>query len=258
MDDVQVQLSKYPFPSPDLVRIEESDVVFKPPLYPLEIGVLRGERVQLVPLDPEIHARPLYSLFNTPKPLSDALYSSAQMIYGPFEDEQSFKSFLKGKTYLEDPSTIMFVVVESSTRSALGMISLLDTQLFNRKVEIGHLMFHPSTRGRRIPTEASLLLLDLCFGTGTNQGGLCGEKDFRRVQWKCGHLNSNSAAMALSLGMKFEGTLRSFMSFPDGRERDCMFFSLLESEWKQGGKRELVYNKVMESVHKERGDGPGC
>jgi RimJ/RimL family protein N-acetyltransferase len=53
----------------------------------------------------------------------------------------------------------------------------------------------------------------------------------RRVEFKTDALNQRSRRAILRLGAKEEGTLRKHMVCWDGRERDSVYFSVVDAEW---------------------------
>ena len=55
-------------------------------------------------------------------------------------------------------------------------------------------------------------------------------QSFRRIEWKCHHMNVRSAAAAKSYGFTYEGTFRQHMVVK-GQNRDTVWFSMLDSEW---------------------------
>ena len=54
-----------------------------------------------------------------------------------------------------------------------------------------------------------------------------------RVELKTDALNERSRRAILRLGAKEEGTLRKHMVSWNGRQRDSVYFSILDSEWPQ-------------------------
>ena len=87
-------------------------------------------------------------------------------------------------------------------------------------VEISGVIF--SRRMQRTPasTEAIHLMLGEAFD----------ELGYRRVEWKCDHLNEPSGLAALRLGFTFEGRFRQHM-VTHGRNRDTDWYAILDSEW---------------------------
>jgi RimJ/RimL family protein N-acetyltransferase len=79
-----------------------------------------------------------------------------------------------------------------------------------------------------VNTEAKLLLLTHAFET---LGCI-------RVEFKTDSINNQSRNALLRIGAKEEGVLRNHMIAPGGRIRHSVYFSIIDSEWKDV-KREL-------------------
>ena len=58
-----------------------------------------------------------------------------------------------------------------------------------------------------------------------------------RVQLKTDLRNVRSQAAIERIGAKKEGVLRNHMILPDGRYRDSVFYSILDTEWAEVKKR---------------------
>lgn len=91
----------------------------------------------------------------------------------------------------------------------------------DRKCAIGYTWLAKSAQRSPVNTESKLLLLTHAFET-----------------WKCVRvelitdvLNEQSRAAILRLGAKQEGILRKHLILPNGRVRDSVFFSIIDSEW---------------------------
>ncbi|MHB8778018.1 MAG: GNAT family N-acetyltransferase, partial [Anaerolineales bacterium] len=54
-----------------------------------------------------------------------------------------------------------------------------------------------------------------------------------RVQLKTDSRNERSQKAIERIGAKKEGVLRNHMILPDGRYRDSVFYSILDTEWGQ-------------------------
>ena len=53
---------------------------------------------------------------------------------------------------------------------------------------------------------------------------------YRRLAWRCDHLNAPSRAAAERLGYTFEGTFRNVTIYK-GRTRDTDWLSITDAEW---------------------------
>jgi len=99
----------------------------------------------------------------------------------------------------------------------------------NRQREIGYTWLAKSAQRTPINTEAKYLLLKHAF---EDQGCI-------RVEFMTDILNERSRAAILRLGAKEEGILRNHLIMPNGRYRDSVCFSIIESEW-PGVKQSLM------------------
>jgi RimJ/RimL family protein N-acetyltransferase len=97
----------------------------------------------------------------------------------------------------------------------------MNMDLTNRKVEIGSTWIAPQWQRTVINTEAKYLMLRHAFETW----------NCMRVELKTDALNQRSRRAILRLGAKEEGTLRKHMVCWDGRQRDSIYFSILDTEW---------------------------
>lgn len=91
----------------------------------------------------------------------------------------------------------------------------------NLKAEIGHTWIARSWQRSFVNTEAKLLMLAHAFETM----GLV------RVQFQTDELNTRSRAAILRLGAVEEGLLRNERIMPDGRRRNTVRYSIIDSEW---------------------------
>jgi N-acetyltransferase len=91
----------------------------------------------------------------------------------------------------------------------------------NRKAEIGHTWIAASWQRSFVNTEAKLLMLRHAFEVM----GLI------RVQFQTDELNHRSRTAILRLGAVEEGLLRNERIMPDGRVRNTMRYSIIDSEW---------------------------
>jgi RimJ/RimL family protein N-acetyltransferase len=97
----------------------------------------------------------------------------------------------------------------------------MNMDLANRKVEIGSTWIAPPWQRTAVNTEAKFLMLRHAFETW----------NCLRVELKTDALNERSRNAILRLGAKEEGTLRKHMLTWNGRERDSVYFSILDTEW---------------------------
>jgi RimJ/RimL family protein N-acetyltransferase len=97
----------------------------------------------------------------------------------------------------------------------------IDTR--NRKLEIGHTWLATAWQRTYANTEAKLLMLQHAFDV---MGCV-------RVQFSTDELNDKSRNAILRLGAVQEGILRNERIMPNGRIRNSVRFSIIDSEWPQ-------------------------
>jgi RimJ/RimL family protein N-acetyltransferase len=114
-----------------------------------------------------------------------------------------------------------FVIVRKPSRQVVGTTRYYGIESAHRRVEIGYTWLGASSQRTSVNTEAKLLLLGHAFEAWSAV----------RVAFVTDVLNQQSRTAILRLGAKQEGILRSHMIMPDGRRRDSVYFSIIQSEW---------------------------
>jgi len=118
--------------------------------------------------------------------------------------------------------TVMpFVIVRRDTGSIVGSTRFWKIDRANRKMEIGHTWLSASVQRSGVNTEAKYLLLAHAFEVMSAV----------RVQFTTDELNERSRAAILRVGAKQEGIVRHERIMPDGRKRNSVRFSIIDSEW---------------------------
>lgn len=140
------------------------------------------------------------------------------MGYGPWTSFEEFKSWVEERPVSTDP--LWFTVDSNQTGRPIGMVTILNADLANRRLELGHIWYIPEAQRTAANTEATYLLLHEAFDHYRS----------RRVEWKCDSLNEQSRRAALRLGFSFEGIFRNHMVVK-GRNRDTAWFSVTDAEW---------------------------
>ncbi|MBK5279435.1 MAG: GNAT family N-acetyltransferase, partial [Bacteroidia bacterium] len=93
----------------------------------------------------------------------------------------------------------------------------------DRGLEIGGTWYGSNFQRTIINTECKYLLLGHAFET---LGAI-------RVQLKTDLRNERSQKAIERIGAVREGILRNHMILPDGRHRDSVYYSILDSEWSE-------------------------
>lgn len=100
-----------------------------------------------------------------------------------------------------------------------GLVGFRDTDMINRKTEIGYWLSE-SFQKKGIIIQSVRSLIKFAFV----------ELDMNRIQIRCAVNNTRSSNIPKKLGFKFEGIEREGELFPDGTFRDLEVYSLLDKE----------------------------
>ncbi|WP_308924260.1 GNAT family protein [Janthinobacterium sp. J1-1] len=174
---------------------------------------LHGSIVTLLPLQQE-HAPALLRAAQD----GQLWQSKVTNIPGPDTVDQYLATALAGR----QAGTVMpYVIVNRATDTIVGSTRFWKIDRVNRKLEIGHTWLAASVQRTGINTEAKLLLLTHAFET----------MHAVRVQFTTDELNEQSRAAILRLGAVQEGIVRHERIMPDGRKRNSVRFSMIETEW---------------------------
>jgi N-acetyltransferase len=117
--------------------------------------------------------------------------------------------------------TVPFATFRRDSGQIVGTTRYMSMDLANRKVEIGSTWIGVPWQRTIINTEAKYLMLRHAFEVWK-----C-----LRVELKTDAMNQRSRTAILRLGAKEEGTLRKHMLTWNGRQRDSVYFSILDTEW---------------------------
>jgi RimJ/RimL family protein N-acetyltransferase len=174
---------------------------------------LTGDTVKLQPLQQE-HAAALLNA------AADGQLWDMKLtvIPGPENVDKYIATALEGR----QAGTVMpFVIVRRDTGLLVGSTRFWKIDRANRKMEIGHTWLSESAQRSGVNTEAKYLLLTYAFEL----------MQAVRVQFTTDELNQKSRAAILRIGAKQEGIVRHERIMPDGRKRNSVRFSIIDSEW---------------------------
>ncbi|MFS2122680.1 GNAT family N-acetyltransferase [Pseudomonas sp. Pseusp97] len=174
---------------------------------------LTGQHVELLPLRAE-HAQALLEA------AADGELWNLKVTVVPGPDTVA-GYIAKAEKGLEEGSVLPFAILDRRTGRIVGSTRFWKVDRANRKLEIGHTWLALSAQRTPINTEAKLLLLTYAFE----------ELDCVRVQFTTDELNEKSRAAILRLGAVQEGIVRHERIMPDGRKRNSVRFSIIDSEW---------------------------
>ncbi|CRM86932.1 N-acetyltransferase [Pseudomonas sp. C 49-2] len=176
---------------------------------------LTGTTVELLPLQREHKAALLDAAAD-----GELWNLKVTNVPGPDTVDQYIDTALSGR---DAGSVIPFTLVRREDGQVVGSTRFWKVDRVNRKLEIGHTWLALSTQKSAINTEAKLLLLTYAFEV----------LDCVRVQFTTDELNEKSRAAILRLGAVQEGIVRHERIMSDGRKRNSVRFSIIDSEWPQ-------------------------
>lgn len=178
-----------------------------------ELRALIGQTIELLPLTE--HDAPALL-----RAASDGELWNMNMtvIPGPDTVDQYLDKALQG---LEAGTVLPFLIVRRETREPLGSTRFWKIDRANRKMEIGHTFLAQSAQRSSVNTEAKYLLLCHAFEV----------MNAVRVQFTTDELNEKSRAAILRIGAVQEGIVRHERIMPDGRKRNSVRFSIIDTEW---------------------------
>ncbi|MFZ5818581.1 MAG: GNAT family N-acetyltransferase [Chloroflexota bacterium] len=171
---------------------------------------LTGKYVRLEPMS-EVHIPGLAAVG-----LDESIWE--HMLYGAARSEEDIRRWVGD--ILSRPD-LPFVVIHLASGQAAGATRYLNIQPEHRGLEIGGTWYGRAFQRTVVNTESKYLLLRYAF---ESLGSI-------RVQFKADLRNIRSQQAIERIGAKREGVLRNHMILPDGRFRDSVFFSILDTEW---------------------------
>ncbi len=174
---------------------------------------LTGEAVILRPLEAHDRAALLEAAAD-----GELWNMTVTVVPGPDTIDRYIATALQGRAQ----ATVMpFVIVARASGRVLGTTRYWKIDRANRKLEIGHTWLARSAQRTGANTEAKYLLLRHAFEA---MGCV-------RVQFTTDELNAASRAAILAIGAKMEGVVRHERIMPDGRKRNSVRFSIIDTEW---------------------------
>ncbi|HEY5087884.1 MAG TPA: GNAT family protein [Gemmatimonadaceae bacterium] len=117
---------------------------------------------------------------------------------------------------------IPFVTTDAVTGEIIGSTRFAGIDLNDHRVEIGWTWMRPDRQRTGINGEAKSLMLQHAFDVW---GAL-------RVEIKTDVRNARSRAAIERLGAKCEGIFRQHRIVRDGRVRDTVYYSIIDTEWR--------------------------
>ena len=176
--------------------------------------VLEGQHVRLEPMTEE-HIPGLAEI-GTGQTFWDF------MLYGNINTLEDMRSWVRDILARAEKGTdLPFVAIHLVSGRVAGATRYLNIVPKDRGLEIGGTWYGPEFQRTPVNTECKYLLLRHAFET---LGCI-------RVQLKTDLRNERSQRAIERIGAVKEGILRNHMILPDGRIRDSVFYSILNTEW---------------------------
>jgi len=183
--------------------------------------VLTGKHVRLEPMTEE-HVSGLAEIGLGQKFWDFMLYGNIQTV----EDMHNWVLDILARA--TKGTDLPFVAIHLDSGRVAGATRYLNIVPKDRGLEIGGTWYGPEFQRTPVNTECKYLLLRHAFEI---LGCI-------RVQLKTDLRNERSQRAIERLGTVREGILRNHMILPDGRYRDSVFYSILDTEW-PGVKKRL-------------------
>ena len=144
------------------------------------------------------------------------------MVYGNVNTEDDMRSWARDLLSRAEKGTdLPFVAIHLSSGRVAGATRYLNIMPKDRGLEIGGTWYGLDFQRTPVNTECKYLLLKNAF---ENLGCI-------RVQLKTDLRNERSQKAIERIGAKKEGVLRNHMILPNGRYRDSVFYSVLDTDW---------------------------
>jgi N-acetyltransferase len=141
---------------------------------------------------------------------------------------------------------VPFATIDIEGAIAVGSTRYHNIEPQQRRLEIGFTWVSPTFQGSHANIEAKFLQLWYAFEI----------LKCRRVEFKTDAKNGRSRNAILRLGATEEGYFRKHMIYPDGRNRDSIYFSILDDEWEAS--KSLLLSRLRYDVQPSVSDVGGA
>jgi N-acetyltransferase len=116
-----------------------------------------------------------------------------------------------------------FATIEKESNKVVGSTRFANISVKDKRAEIGWTWIAKKWQRTFVNTEAKLLMLTHAFETWK----------VNRIEFKTDFLNEQSRNAILRLGAIQEGIFRNHVVCDNGRIRDSVYFSIIDSEWQK-------------------------
>jgi RimJ/RimL family protein N-acetyltransferase len=146
------------------------------------------------------------------------------MVYGDINTEADIRGWVQEMLRRAKQGTdVPFAVIHPASGRVAGATRYMNMMPNDRGLEIGGTWYGLEFQRTAVNTECKYLLMTYAFEM----------LHAIRVQLKTDLLNERSQRAIERIGAKKEGILRNHMILPDGRIRDSVFYSILDTEWSE-------------------------
>ncbi|OGO22047.1 MAG: hypothetical protein A2Y54_02290 [Chloroflexi bacterium RBG_16_51_16] len=144
------------------------------------------------------------------------------MLYGRMDSVDDMRGWVRQILARSTKGSDMpFVAVQLASGKVAGATRYLNIMPKDRGLEIGGTWYGVEFQRTAVNTECKYILLKHAF---ESLGCI-------RVQFKTDLRNVRSQMAIERIGAVKEGVLRNHMILPDGRFRDSVYYSIIDSEW---------------------------
>jgi RimJ/RimL family protein N-acetyltransferase len=155
-------------------------------------------------------------------------------IPAPVKSRDDMRDYIRlALQWQTDGTALPFATVDQSSGRVVGSTRYMNIDKPNRHVEIGATWIGRPWQRTVVNTEAKYLMLCHAFET----------LGCFRVELKTDALNQQSRSAILRIGASQEGIFRKHVVCADGRLRDSVYFSIIDSEWPE------VKARLEEKLH---------
>jgi N-acetyltransferase len=134
----------------------------------------------------------------------------------------SMRAFVESALVAQERrAALPFATIDLLSGKAVGSTRYHHIDAEHRRLEIGVTWIGPEQQRSHINSEAKLLQFWYAIDV----------LKCRRVELKADVDNAKSRAAILRLGAMEEGTFRKHMLYADGRNRDNVYFSVIDDDW---------------------------
>jgi len=183
--------------------------------------IVEGNRIRLEPLSNNHIPELCECLLGEPDGWFSRMYgiNSSEVLSGALENRLKANS---------DRKSVSFVSRDKASGKVAGISHFMRIDEPNRQLEIGGTQVGRYFRKTHVNTENKFLMLREVFER------LCAVRVFFKIDPE----NIMSQQGILRIGAKLEGELRNDAILPDGRVRNYLIYSIVDSEW-SGVKAQL-------------------